>query len=119
MNAKKWSEHNWKGPLKTLGIRHRKFYATRRTSITETIKRGETPLPVAQYCGTSLAMIQADYCGTLGLRLDQTFFEPQAENPLKNMVAGPGFELTTVSTTKRLQELSTRKFEEWKRAKSA
>ena len=29
MNAKKWSEHNWKGPLKTLGIRHRKFYATR------------------------------------------------------------------------------------------
>jgi hypothetical protein len=28
----------------------------------------------------------------LGLRLDQTVFEPQAENPLKNMVAGPGFE---------------------------
>jgi hypothetical protein len=55
----------------------------------------------------------------LGLRLDQTVFEPQAENPLKNMVAGPGFEPTTVSTTKRLQELSTRKFEEWKRAKSA
>ena len=25
MNAKKWSEHNWKGPLETLGIRHRKF----------------------------------------------------------------------------------------------
>jgi integrase len=92
MNAKKWSEHNWGGPLETLGIRHRKFYATRHTFITEAIKRGENPLAVAQYCGTSLAMIEADYCGTLGLRLDQTVFEPQAENPLKNMVAGPGFE---------------------------
>jgi hypothetical protein len=72
MNAKKRSEHNWGGSLETLGIRHRKFYATRHTFITEAIKRGESPLAVAQYCGTSLAMIQADYCGTLGLRLDQT-----------------------------------------------
>jgi hypothetical protein len=58
----------------------------------EAINRGENPLAVAQYCGTSLAMIQEDYCGALGLRLDQTKIEPQAENPLKNMVAGPGFE---------------------------
>jgi integrase len=78
--------------FKDLGIRHRKFYATRHTFITEAIKRGENPLAVAQYCGMSLAMIEADYWGTLGLRLDQTVFEPQAENPLKNMVAGPGFE---------------------------
>ena len=92
MNAKKWSEHNWKGPLKTLGIRHRKFYATRHTFITEAVKRGESPLAVAQYCGTSLAMIQADYCSTLGLRLDQTIFEPQPPKYLENMVAGPGFE---------------------------
>ena len=94
MNAKKWSEHNWKRPLKALGIRHRKFYATRHTFITEAIKRGENLLAVAQYCGTSLAMIQNDYCGTLGLRLnaDRPKIDPQAENPLKNMVAGPGFE---------------------------
>ena len=92
MDAKKWSEHNWKGPLKNLGIRHRKFYATRHTFITEAIKRGENPLAVAQYCGTSLAMIEADYCGVLGLRLNQTVFEPQAYNPLKRLVAGPGFE---------------------------
>jgi integrase len=109
MNAKKWSEHNWAEPLKELGIRHRKFYATRHTFITEMIKRGENPLAVAQHCGTSLAMIQADYCGTLGLRLNQsgaameqrnlnialcnrTEIKPQAEKPLKNMVAGPGFE---------------------------
>jgi len=92
MSAKKWSEHNWAAPLKKLEIRHRKFYATRHTFITEAIKRGDNPLAVAQYCGTSLAMIQADYCGTLRLNLNQTVFEPQAGNPLKNMVAGPGFE---------------------------
>ncbi len=31
MNAKKWSEHNWAEPLRKIGIRHRKFYATRHT----------------------------------------------------------------------------------------
>src|SRR4029077_13491801 len=92
MNAKKWSEHNWKEPLETLGIRHRKFYATRHTFITEAIKRGENLLAVAQYCGTSLAMIGADSCATLGLSLDQTVFEPLVAKALKGLVAGPGFE---------------------------
>jgi integrase len=92
MDAKKWGEHNWRAPLKTLGIRHRKCYATRHTFITEAINRGENPLAVAQYSGTSLAMIEANYSGVLGLRLDHTVFEPQAYNPLKNLVAGPGFE---------------------------
>ena len=92
MNAKKWSEHNWGGPLKTLGIRHRKFYATLHTFITEAIKRRESPLAVAQCCGTSLEMSQKDYCGTLGLRLDQTVFEPAVEKALERLVAGPGFE---------------------------
>jgi integrase len=94
MNAKKWSEHNWTKPLKDLGIRHRKFYATRHTFITEMIKRGENPLAVAQYCGTSLAMIQRDYCGTLGLSTlgYREVFEKLVENPNEIMVAGPGFE---------------------------
>jgi integrase len=98
MNAKKWSEHNWREPLKKLGIRHRKFYATRHSFITESIRRGENPLAVAQYCGTSLAMIEQDYCGTLGLRLgqpvqgDRTVFEPQAPKYAERLVAGPGFE---------------------------
>jgi integrase len=94
MNAKKWSEHNWSEPLKELGIRHRKFYATRHTFITEMIRQGENPLAVAQYCGTSLAMIQRDYCGVLGLPTLGTreVLEKCAENPNEIMVAGPGFE---------------------------
>jgi len=35
------------------------------------------------------------------------------------MVAGPGFELTHLSTSKQLQELSTGKFDELRRLKSA
>jgi integrase len=101
MNAKKWSEHNWGEPLKKLDppIRHRKFYATRHTFITEQIKQGENPLAVAQYCGTSVVMIEKDYCGTLGLSFhqqksfsDQTKIEPERKFLNKNMVAGPGFE---------------------------
>jgi hypothetical protein len=48
--------------------------------------------------GTSLAMIEQDYCGTLGLRLgqpvqgDRTVFEPQAPKYAERLVAGPGFE---------------------------
>jgi integrase len=90
MNAKKWNEHNWGGPLETLGIRHRKFYATRHTFITEAIKRGENPLAVAQYCGTSLAMIEADYCGTLGLRLDQIVFRTASRKSLEKYGCGAG-----------------------------
>jgi hypothetical protein len=63
---------------------------TRQTSASKSSQ--VLTVAVAQYCGTSLAMIQADYCGTLGLAGDQTIFEPQAANPMKNLVAGPGFE---------------------------
>jgi hypothetical protein len=79
-------------------IRHRKFYATRHTFITEAIKRGENPLAVAQYCGTSLAMIQADYCGTLDLvartklETDRTKIAQPAEKPLENVASPTGFE---------------------------
>jgi integrase len=88
--------YNWGEPLRQLEIRHRKFYATRHTFITEAIKRGENLLAVAQYCGTSVQMIQADYCRTLDLAYlegsDQTKIKPEPSKYLKNMVAGPGFE---------------------------
>jgi integrase len=92
MNAKKWSEHNWAAPLKKLDIRHRKFYATRHTFITEMVKAAKNLKAVADYCGTSVAMIEADYCGVLSLNLDQTVLQPVPRKYLENMVAGPGFE---------------------------
>jgi integrase len=98
MDAKKWSEHNWAGPLTALNIRHRKFYATRHTFITEKVKVENVLVAVAQYCGTSVAMIENDYCGTLGLSTltkpgqDQTVIKPHVAKYVKDLVAGPGFE---------------------------
>jgi integrase len=101
MNSKKWAEHNWAEPLKELGIDHRKFYCTRHTFITTMIARRENPMAVAPDCGTSVQMIMEDYCGPLELGNQETSatetshsteLRQSAENPLRNMVAGPGFE---------------------------
>jgi len=40
--TKKWAEHFWKGPLKKLGIRHRKFYCTPTHFHHGAINRGKT-----------------------------------------------------------------------------
>jgi hypothetical protein len=90
MNAKQWSEHNWKGAAKNARDKARKILRHPAHFHNRRIKRRENPLAVAHYCGTWLAMIEADYCGMLGLRLDQTKIEPQAENPLEKYGCGAG-----------------------------
>ena len=93
--TKKWAEHNWKEPLRELGIRHRKFYCTRHTFITEMVKAGKNLKDIADYCGTSVAMIEKDYCGRQGLNLVGTISAQQklsSENVRERLVAGPGFE---------------------------
>ncbi len=93
--SKKWSEHNWKMSLEKCGIRHRKFYTTRHTFITEALKRGEYAFAVAQYTGTSPAMLQRDYCGTLGLSVLSPLADTSQESQMNQgieRVAGPGFE---------------------------
>jgi integrase len=44
--------------LSALEIRTRKFYATRHTLITEMVRRGINLKKIADYCGTSVAMIE-------------------------------------------------------------
>ena len=91
----RWAEHNWKEPLRELGIRHRKFYCTRHTFITEMVKAGKNLKDIADYCGTSVAMIEKDYCGRQGLNLVGTISAQQklsSENVRQRLVAGPGFE---------------------------
>jgi integrase len=98
MNAKKWSGHNWAEPLEKLEIRHRKFYACRHTFITEQVRRDETRLKaIADYCGTSVAMIEDNYCAKLALLPDRDeahreVFEKLPKKLNEIMVAGPGFE---------------------------
>ncbi len=94
MNAKKWTEHNWTEPLKELEIRHRKFYATRHTFITEKIRRRRESFRL----GSILRDITGD--AGKGLLWEHWGSRPgpiekksrRAENPNDFMVAGPGFE---------------------------
>ena len=62
--SKKWAEHFWKAPLEKLNIRHRKFYATRHTYITEEVrtKGSDKMKQIADYVGTSTTMIDQNYC---------------------------------------------------------
>jgi integrase len=65
--SKKWAEHNWHAPLKELEIRSRKFYACRHTTITELVRAGHNLKAIADYVGTSVAMIEQNYCARLQL----------------------------------------------------
>jgi integrase len=103
--SKKWQDHNWAEPLKKLAIPYRKFYATRHTAITELVERGRdrhgerlSAKEIADYCGTSVAMIEQSYAGRSNLDPDQIMlanqeeFEKLPKKLNENMVAGPGFE---------------------------
>ncbi len=90
--SKKWAEHFWKEPLKKLGIRHRKFYGCRHTTITELVRAGHNLKAIADYVGTSVAMIETNYCARQGLNINRSNLAQCPSNYPENMVAGPGFE---------------------------
>jgi hypothetical protein len=59
------------------------------------VENGQNLKAVADYCGTSVAMIEKDYCARQGFNLDRTNLTQQkmdAQNVRENLVAGPGFE---------------------------
>jgi hypothetical protein len=59
------ARHFWPA-LKGLKIRHRDFYATRDIFISVMLMHGEPAKRVADYCGTSLAMIEGSYAKWIG-----------------------------------------------------
>ena len=65
LDANQWARVYWRTICDGAEVRRRKFYATRHTSITQAVKRGENLLAIAQYHGTSVAMVEANYCGPL------------------------------------------------------
>ena len=76
-----------------LEIRPRKFYACRHTTITELVKAGHNLKAIADYVGTSVAMIEQNYCARLQLKPEnREVFEKLAKKLNENVVAGPGFE---------------------------
>ena len=56
-----WPKKSWYPVLRTLEIRPRKFYATRHTFISVAVSKGCNLKWVAEYCGTSVEMIEKSY----------------------------------------------------------
>lgn len=63
-----WAQNNWSRICRAAGVRARKFYATRHTFISVALSHGESPLEVAEYCGTSINMISKHYGAWIGKR---------------------------------------------------
>ena len=61
INEDKWRKKYWYRALRVLEIRPRKFYATRHTFISAGLSNGVNPQWLAEYCGTSVAMIEKHY----------------------------------------------------------
>ena len=57
----KWRKKYWRRALRACEIRPRKFYATRHTFISVALSHGNNIKWVAEYCGTSVAMIEKHY----------------------------------------------------------
>jgi hypothetical protein len=75
----------------------------RHTFITEQVKRGELLKAIAG-CGTSVVMIEQDYCGTLTLSdraLDQTAVEPAASKFAALLASPTGFEPVRLKKSKK------------------
>jgi hypothetical protein len=47
---------------------------------------------IAEYCGTSVTMIEEDYCGKLELKIQSDDFQRSAAKPLNSMASPTGFE---------------------------
>jgi integrase len=55
------AEAAWNAALRGTGVRPRKFYASRHTFISVALTHGVNLKWLAEYCGTSVAMIERSY----------------------------------------------------------
>ena len=73
-------DYNWPRALHALGIRYRKFHATRHTFITCALANPRTNIKwLADYVGTSIAMIEAHYAPWIGHDEQQLAYLAESE----------------------------------------
>jgi len=61
INEDKWRKKHWYRAVRALGIKPRKFYATKHTYISVALTAGCNLKWLAEQCGTSVAMIEKHY----------------------------------------------------------
>jgi integrase len=69
--ADNFRHDQWGRVLASLRIKKRKFYATRHTFITQCVQAGYPLKQIADYAGTSVAMIEQHYCARQELDPDK------------------------------------------------
>ena len=102
LNSDQFRADHWGGALETLEIRKRKFYACRYTLVTEMVKAGLNLKAIAQYVGTSVTMIEDNYCGNL--ELDPTIFQRVSDNFVDILASPTGFELESAKVDDGVEE---------------
>lgn len=105
LDANEWGRIYWRRVCEGAEVEHRKFYSTRHTSITEAVKRGDNMLAIAQYHGTSVSMIERNYCGALTMG-DQTNIKPDSAKLLNNVVVPTGLEAVAPLSDNLRQQLN-------------
>jgi hypothetical protein len=65
VDEERFVQQHWHRALRATAIRPRKFYATRHTFISASLKAGYNIKRLADYCGTSVEMIERHYAGYL------------------------------------------------------
>jgi hypothetical protein len=65
LDEERFVEMHWRRALRATDVRPRKFYATRHTFMTWALGRGANVKWLADYCGTSLEMIERHYSARL------------------------------------------------------
>jgi len=97
ITADQFREDYWNRVLSALEIRKRKFYACRHSFITRCVEAGYGLKEIADYCGTSVQMIEENYCAKQMLdpdRLADTreILGSYPEKPTENIASPTGFE---------------------------
>ena len=101
LNASSFRDDYWYRILVSLTIRKRKLYATRHTFITGMVNKDINLKKIADYCGTSVGMIEKHYCAISELDPDEGYqevsgyrevFEKSAANFVNSLASPTGFE---------------------------
>ena len=71
LDEEKFVEKHWHRALRAKKVRPRKFYATRHTFITLSLENGANIKKLADYCGTSVEMIEKHYAAWMGDQLTE------------------------------------------------
>jgi len=79
IDQRHWPRKHWQAALRELKVRPRKFYATKHTFISLALSAGVNLKWLADYCGTSVTMIERHY---------GRFLEERAETHLRLLVEG-------------------------------